>query len=351
MRARKLSLVAVAALLLASTLAMAGTIHAPWPSDWNNVSDPNMWCMVGDVGNVAYTGDPNVPGGSVGSVAYEYKIGKFEVTAGAYTAFLNAVAATDTYGLYNTAMGTDGNKCNITRSGSDGSYTYTAGSANKPVNFVGWRDAVRYVNWLTNGQLTGAQDANTTETGSYNLVGLTDEAGWMAVTRIAEGDRVAGKSYFFIPNENEFVKAAHYDKNKSGGAGYYMYETLSDSVPGVTQDGGGTNVANFKLSTTVPITVVGEFESAVGPYGTFDMGGNVREWTEGINIFNGPPPSRALRGGGFSEGETSLRITKRDGKPTTWEESKSGFRIVEIPEPATMSLLVLGGLAMLRRRK
>ena len=39
-----------------------------------------------------------------GSVAYNYNIGKYEVTAGQYTAFLNAVAKSDTYGLYNPYM-------------------------------------------------------------------------------------------------------------------------------------------------------------------------------------------------------------------------------------------------------
>ena len=39
-----------------------------------------------------------------GAVDHVYQIGKFEVTAGQYTEFLNAVAATDTYGLYSTLM-------------------------------------------------------------------------------------------------------------------------------------------------------------------------------------------------------------------------------------------------------
>ena len=37
-----------------------------------------------------------------GSVSYTYNIGKYEVTAGQYTAFLTGVAKTDTYGLYST---------------------------------------------------------------------------------------------------------------------------------------------------------------------------------------------------------------------------------------------------------
>ena len=38
-------------------------------------------------------------GGSYGSVGYVYLMGKFEVTTGQYTDFLNKVAATDTYDL------------------------------------------------------------------------------------------------------------------------------------------------------------------------------------------------------------------------------------------------------------
>jgi len=40
-------------------------------------------------------------------VAYNYHIGKYDVTVGQYTAFLNAVAATDKYGLYIPQMATD----------------------------------------------------------------------------------------------------------------------------------------------------------------------------------------------------------------------------------------------------
>ena len=58
-----------------------------------------------------------------GAISYEYRIGKFEITAGQYAEFLNAVAATDTYGLYRTEMDTTvfiyGG--NIKRTGSPGS--------------------------------------------------------------------------------------------------------------------------------------------------------------------------------------------------------------------------------------
>src|SRR5262249_14157031 len=59
--------------------------------------------LVGDAGNPndPADGDGNVSGvQNFGAVSYEYRIGKYEVTVRQFTSFLNAVAATDTYGLY-----------------------------------------------------------------------------------------------------------------------------------------------------------------------------------------------------------------------------------------------------------
>ena len=94
--------------------------------------------MVGDPGNQGdaqscvscHSPRPDSTAG-YGSVGYVYNIGKYEITAAQYTAFLNAVAATDTYGLYNPNMWSftlakceEG--CRIERSGSSGSYSYSS---------------------------------------------------------------------------------------------------------------------------------------------------------------------------------------------------------------------------------
>ena len=86
-----------------------------------------------------------------GAVAYEYNIGKYEVTAGQYVEFLNAVAATDTYGLYTALMGSGRYGSKIERSGSSGSYTYSVAIdwANRPVNYVNWGDTARFVKLAT----------------------------------------------------------------------------------------------------------------------------------------------------------------------------------------------------------
>jgi formylglycine-generating enzyme required for sulfatase activity len=162
---------------------------------------------------VGNAGNPNDTTG-YGGVNYQYQIGKYCVTNSDYEDFLDAVAATDSYGLYGVNMGSDA-RGGITRSGSSGSYTYStrANMCAKPVNFVSWFDAARYCNWLHNNY-------GSTETGAYTLNGATS------------GNAVAKNpgALYWIPTENEWYKAAYH---KSGGlnTGYWAYATQSDDAP------------------------------------------------------------------------------------------------------------------------
>ncbi|MFA5240584.1 MAG: SUMF1/EgtB/PvdO family nonheme iron enzyme [Phycisphaerae bacterium] len=296
---------------------------------------------VGNVGNAVDT-----HGSGYGAVNYAYSMGKYEVTSGQYTEFLNKVAATDAYGLYGTDMGPGYSfDCGITRTGSSGSYSYSVDSSfvNRPVNNISWGDAARFANWMSNGQPTGAQTSATTEDGSYYLNGATSNSALMAVTRKAGATWV-------IPNENEWYKAAYYD---AVAAGYYNYATGTDTKPSktiVNPDPG--NNANINHALTDPYsTVVGEFENSGSPYGTFDQTGNIDEWTE--SAFDAS--NRIRRGGGsFNVPSGYLDMYDIDcgynhNVPTN-DSYSNGLRVAFIPEPATMCLLGLGGL-LLRRKK
>jgi hypothetical protein len=64
--------------------------------------------------------------------------------------------------------------------------------------------------------------------------------------------------------------------------------------------------------------------------------------------------TRALRGGSWYNDSVNLDSSLSSygiGYPTD-EDTTSGFRVAMIPEPSSLSLMVLGGLVMaLRRRK
>ncbi len=287
-----------------------------------------------------------------GAVAYDYRIGTTEVTNAQYVAFLNAVAATDTYGLYNTDMGIyllGG----ITRTGDSGSYVYSvkadAGSytyADKPVNFVNWGDAARFSNWLHNGQPTGAQDAGTTEDGAYTLNGAVASAALNAVTRNAAAT-------WFIPTEDEWYKAAYYDGDA---ATYYDYPTGTDAVPNNNPPWSDTgNSANFYDNgpTTgddiYALTDAGAYTESASPYGTYDQGGNVFEWNEGVSGTTG-----GLRGGAWTDGPNYLQSWVRQVVHPEGEAYHLGFRVATVPEPSSLALLACAVVALVpvyRRRK
>lgn len=287
-----------------------------------------------------------------GSVGYTFQIGKFEVTAGQYCEFLNAVAATDAYGLYDANMDTRTNSygCNIQRSGTSGNYTYSVASdwANRPVNWINWGDAVRFCNWLNNGQPTGAQGLATTEDGSYYLNGAVTDADLMSVSRKAD-------ARYVIPSENEWYKAAYYDPNKPSGAGYWRYPTRSNTAPSNVLSATRTNNANYwngSYTIGAPYwrTEVGAFAGSPSAYGTFDQGGNVWEWNE-ANVEG----IRGMRGGSFYgynlQDVQYLLAGWRSNYYPSVPSSDFGFRIALVPEPATLAILAAAALGVGRRRR
>ena len=287
-----------------------------------------------------------------GAVGYTYDIGQYEVTARQYTAFLNATAATDAYGLYNTDMASDLG-CKIQRSGTAGDYTYTVDPewADRPVNYVSWGDAARFANWLHNDQPIGAQDLTTTEDGAYFLDGAISREALLAVSRKADWK-------WAIPTEDEWYKAA-FHKNDGVTANYFDYPTSSDTAPSndlVEPTDPGNNATFRQDGDTIGLpyyrTEVGAHENSVSPYGTFDQGGNVREWNE--EIIGGLAVRRGLRAGSIYSDSDALHAANRGYGYPDEGGSPVGFRVVKaVPEPSTLLMWYVGVFAWLliaRRR-
>jgi len=284
-----------------------------------------------------------------GAVAYPFAMGRFEVTAAQYTDFLNAVAVTDAYGLYNDSMWSDTEGCKIARSGIPGDFSYTVAAdwAERPVDFVSWGDAARFANWLHNGQPAGTQNLATTEDGSYYLNGAIDNAALLAVSRRPDATWV-------VPTEDEWYKAA-YHKNDGVTGNYWDYPTGTDAVPSHEllwpDPGNNANYWDDGYTIGAPFyrTEAGEFENSESPYGTFDQGGNVWEWIEWIDATHG---ARGLRGASYTTYIQHMRAADRHfSQEPTVEHRLVGFRVACVPEPATVWAAALAAMTVWRRRK
>lgn len=287
------------------------------------------WVTVGNAGNA----DDDT---GYGGVAYEYQIGKYEVTAGQYTEFLNAKAANNTHNLYNEDMWNYEDGCKIEQSGSSGSYSYSVAAdyANRPVSGVSWYNSLRFANWLHNGQGSG-----DTENGAYDM---------------SLGENVVRKpgAKIWLPTEDEWYKAA-YHKNDGITDNYWEYPTATDSVPSnalINPDPG--NNANFDYTIGSPYyrTEAGEFENSSSPYGTFDQGGNILEWNE-TAIWQAGKWQRNHRGGVFSGGVGGLHSSHRTESGPGYTYPIYGFRVASVPEPCCLVFFGFGSLALRRRKR
>lgn len=265
--------------------------------------------LIGDPGN-----DPDSNG--YGSVPAAFRMGVNELSNTEYVRFLNAIGADDINRVYDEVM-TTSLRGGILRFGSPGDYSYEVkpGFENMPASGFSWTDGARLCNWLHNGMPSGFQTPETTEDGAYDLsLPLEDIV------------RNPGARWF-IPTRDEWYKAAYYDPfNADADAGgtpdYWSYPTRSDAPPDQAHSNSmgvvinpGPNVANYERgvdwnetdcsqsgATCGNVSALGSAGST-SPWGCFDMGGNINEWTEtiGRTIAGDPPlPTRLANGGDFA---------------------------------------------------
>jgi formylglycine-generating enzyme required for sulfatase activity len=265
-----------------------------------------------DIGNPGNAADDT----GYGSVSYPYRIGKYEVTAAQYVEFLNAVAREqDPHGLYSNNMEETAG-CGVDREGTKGNYRYSVKPelANRPVNHLNFWDACRFCNWLHNGQ--GSAD---TETGAYTLHGYSGSDGRKIVRN--------PDARYFVPDEDEWYKAAYYDPKKSGGAGYWDYPTRSDQRGDRDRNSPhGSNRYDDAgyLDTTYYLFEAGSFPNAASGYGTFDQAGNVMEWNETTVALL----QRGLRGGAYCTRDGGLNVRPVNNEVGLFAEKEYvGFRV------------------------
>jgi formylglycine-generating enzyme len=253
---------------------------------------------IGHAGNAGDTrtgtdpyGNPLANPYGSGAVSYNYRIGKYEVTDNQWKTI-------------NTAAGI----------GESGDWYY-----NQPSAGMSWYEAAQFCNYLTSGNKYS---------GAYKF----DISGNFQEIDRASSISTYGTTYV-IPTEDEWYKAAYF---KPDGSGYSLYANGTDTAPI-----SGLN-SNYNWVIDSPWNVgTGTMEQN----GTFDMMGNVWEWNE-TALYGS---TRVIRGGSYGDLDGSFCSSYQYYGSPDGEYVIFGFRVAEIPEPATLLLVGLGA-AMLRRR-
>jgi formylglycine-generating enzyme len=287
-----------------------------------------------------------------------------EVDYAQYCEFLNAKAATNTYGLYSTYMSSSP-RGGINRSGSSGSYTYSvkSGYENMPVVYVCCFDAMRFANWLQNGQGSGS-----TETGTYTITDGGSNSGTVAVPNAATRATWTATPHWVLPSEDEWYKAAYHQPATQGGDSdnYWLYPTATNSVPHSDNPASlnyPTNSANFYQDDSEAngyddgfavtgstswgnsknyLTNVGAYTLSDSFYGTFDQAGNVWEWNDTLI-----GSSRGNRGGSWFDYSNFIAASLRDSDSPSSENRVVGFRVASVPEPGSIVIMLAAAISLL----
>ena len=186
--------------------------------------------------------------------------------------------------------------------------------------------------------MANGQGSGSTENGAYDLT--TAPAGTAPAKNLINPNTGVAP-LFFIPNEDQWYKAAYYSQElNSGRGGYYLYATQSNRAPG-NQVGDAFNRVNFiddysgSFFFSVPqkryidptqnyLTDVGAYSSSPSYYGTYDQNGLLYQWHD---LDGTAGPSRGLRGGFYFAGPGAAQSVSFNLAPPEREANDTTIRL------------------------
>jgi len=280
-----------------------------------------------NVGNAGNANDVGPNGGPYGGVAYDFRMGTYEVSEDM-----------------------------ITKANAEGSLGITKDTrgVDKPATSVSWNEAARFVNWMNTSRGYSAAYKFTLQPGQGGYSANANISLWQVgdVGYNAANLYRNSNAFYFLPSEDEWYKAAYYS---GSGTVYFDYATQQNigNAPTAVSSGTGASEAVYGQSF---INGPADVDNAGGSsfYGTRGQNGNVWEWNE--SAFNAPNDSssenRAIRGGIWSDTGDNLLSSNRSFDNPSDEFIGIGFRVASVPEPSTAFMILIPvGAWLLRRRR
>jgi hypothetical protein len=326
-------------------LAAEAAIAQPGPDGFD-------WATVGAPNNPAYNGpDPDGRTLGRGSVSYDFRISRLEVTTQQWMDFYNAARSRpDPLGLPIVTPFPWGAEVDPNYHGPGTHYRLKSvpNAGMLPVGGVDWRTCAIFCNWIESGRGTLRNDFAQ---GVYDTTTFTGAGGtW--------GDQAAHNpsAHYWIPSLDELIKASYFDPNRNGPGqpGWWLYPTSSDTAPLHGPPGSGQANTGFDLPNDGQYSIpLGAYPQAQSPWGLLDASGATTEWTESI-LQVGNLRYRRIQGGWWGIGGGDGDLIYADG--AEWPGSggiDNGLRIAStMPSPGsfTMAAGFAVGILAARRR-
>lgn len=345
MKTPQLRMLACAALAAGSFSVVRSSFAQPGTNiDFVTVGSPN---------NPAYRGpDPFDRVTGRGSVGYEYRIGRTEVTTAQWMEFYNTFSARPDP-VPSSVLPVPivwGAEVDPNYGGPGVRYRLKniPNAGEMPTYNVTWRTAARFCNWQHNNK---SSDLSAIANGAYDTSTFMDFDENRRFTD--QATRSPGARYW-IPSLDEWMKASHWSPANTNLDGWYLAPNATDGplmygpppgLPGgnpLNQANAGFTLPNFAHVTSIPL---GAYPTVVSPWGLLDVAGGTTEWMEEIldldgSMYRGFFGSNA---GGTPEGANSADRQFNWGANRPWSRgNQSGLRICgEVPAPGFSGMLVL----------
>lgn len=335
----------ILSLLVGAAPAAGGIVPPSYDFDFVTIGLP---------GNAAYEGDPDIfgnpSGGSGrgrGSVGYEYRIARMEVTTAQWMEYVNTYtvqlprevdfARPFSWGAVadNSYRG-PGKKWKLNPAHPQ--------AALVPVIGVSWREVAEFVNWLNNDKSSSLEAITH---GAYDTSTLTTNADGTLNDQLTHDP----DARYWIPTADEWLKAAHHDPNRSGSGmeGWWNYPYGSNNPPipgppGIGETSAGYQVGPDEMNPRV--YPLGSYPDSVSPWGLLDVSGGASEWTEAAQ-FPGFLLDRGYDGARAGDPYPlwlSLDIAGGGSiAPPYFRTATNGLRVASsVPSPAPVSVFLVG---------
>jgi formylglycine-generating enzyme required for sulfatase activity len=258
------------------SLGHAQTPPPDYGIEWRTIGAPGNRVVNAAEAPIFYQNDPYPPL-QVGSVGYEFRMSRTEVTVGQYLEFVNAYAPYYTGSRLDPAF--TGLRIFPTSvdPATPAQFVAPVAVLDAPAD-MGWRWAARFCNWLHNDKGT---DRAAFESGAYDTSTFID----LGPPDFFQ-DQITHSpgAEFWIPSHDEWVKGVYYDPARygTGQGGYWMFPNGTDSplTPGLPGEPGAQTSAG--IADTLAIIPVGAYPDVQTPWGLLDASGGVGEWTETV---------------------------------------------------------------------